>query len=156
MGKPFTLSDSICATFEVIIDLIQNRTSTNVIELLASGANRSLLRHIAQLSIAGGDTQTDVDGNCCFVWGCPYKLGQFRKDGSFCLDFPAAVTLYDRMGNNRFGSGQIGVICMVENLVGGFLSQQERIDIHCGQLWRCQLGIERIVKGNNGYVIGNG
>ena len=39
---------SICATFEVIIDLIQDRTSTNVIELLASGANRSLLRHIAQ------------------------------------------------------------------------------------------------------------
>ena len=48
MGKPFTLSDSICATFEVIVDLIQDRTSTNVIELLASGANRSLLRHIAQ------------------------------------------------------------------------------------------------------------
>ena len=45
---------------------------------------------------------------------------------------------------------------MIENLVGGFLTQQKGIDVHCSQLWRYQLDIERIVKGNNGNVIGNG
>ena len=59
------------------------------------------------------------------------------------------------MGNNRFGSGQIGIICMVENLVGGFLPQKERIDVHCSQLWRCQLCIERIIECNNGNIFRN-
>ena len=60
------------------------------------------------------------------------------------------------MRNNYLGCCQIGIISMIENLVGGFLTQQKGIDVHCSQLWRCQLDIERIVKGNNGNVIGNG
>ena len=67
----------------------------------------------------------------------------------------AAVALDDGMGNDDLGGGQVGIFHMVDDLVCRLLTQEEGVDIHGSELGGGQLGIEGIVEGDDGDVIGD-
>ena len=67
----------------------------------------------------------------------------------------AAVALDDGVGNDDLGGGQVGVFHMVDDLVCRLLTQEEGVDIHGSELRGGQLGIEGIIEGDDGDVIGD-
>lgn len=67
----------------------------------------------------------------------------------------AAVALDDGVRNDDLGGGQVGVFHMVDDLVCRLLTQEEGVDIHGSELRGGQLGIEGIIEGDDGDVIGD-
>ena len=58
----------------------------------------------------------------------------------------AAAALDDGVRNDDLGGGQVGVFCMVDDLICRLLTQEEGVDIHGSELRGGQLGIEGIIR----------
>lgn len=75
---------------------------------------------------------------------------------SFLSDPFAAVPLYDPVRNHDFGGELVRVFQIAQELIGGFLAQLDGIDVHRGELGRCQLGVQGIVEGDDGHILRDG
>ena len=60
------------------------------------------------------------------------------------------------MGNDDFCGTEIGVLQIVDDLHGGFLTQLIGVDVNCGKLGGCQFAVKRIIESDDGNIIRNG